>query len=167
MEDVADLELRPKSESKLLSFVGAILGLFGNTKFMTEMWTTKNGIVWYPSDVKDPRDPAYHGILLHEKDHVKRQLEWREKSPFSDRVDDALWLVGYLIFPVPFFFAWYRWKVERCGYLVQLKEAGFHNTPLPVQKEMVNNVVQVLWKQYAWPWPRKWMRIWFLQQLAT
>jgi hypothetical protein len=68
----------------------------------------------------------------------------------------VFWQLSYLLLPLPFGFAWFRWHWEREAYLVDLR-AG---------RLTVDEVVETLWSNYAWTWPKPWMRRWFERELG-
>ena len=133
--------LRPKADSRMMKILGGFFRVFGNKRFVESYWTTIRDTIYYPTTVNDPY--RYVMIIAHECVHVSQWRKWR-----------ALFLLSYLFFPVPVFFAWFRWRWEREAYLVNLRPA--------VDKEKaIERVVNDLWHDYLWPWPKKRMRKWF------
>lgn len=124
----------PRSESKLLRLVD----LFTRGRFQDYVVTIWPH-VYVPDNVEILDD-----TLAHEDVHLKQQAAWPRGLRWA-------WFVAYLCFPVPIFFAWFRWKAEREAYLVNIKRHGFDPY----------SVAENLWSDYCWTWPRKWMFTWF------
>ena len=107
-------------------------------------WTTIGDTVYYPPYVEDPKLPQYKYVLVHEALHMIQQaktwLPW--------------WIFCYMFLPLPLFFSWYRWKAEREAYLTEL-EAG----------APIDAIVEVIWNDYGYCWPKKWMTVWFEKEL--
>jgi hypothetical protein len=103
-------------------------------------WTTIGNTIYYPDYIKDPFDPIHEDTRAHEQVHIKQQ----SKMPL------VLWLALYCLFPLPVGFAWFRWKMEREAYLVNIINHRYD----------VNSVVNTLWS-YGWIWPKRMMRTWF------
>lgn len=138
-----------KDESRLHRFLGWLFMLVGYD-YMNRAWTTIGKTIAYPVTgpqsypVKLERltnNEAYlerhRGIIEHEFIHILQRKRW--------------WLLhdlGYLLFPLPVFCAWYRAEAELQAYA---HECAFYGRD---QAE----VVETLWKVYAWPMPRTWMR---------
>ena len=66
-----------------------------------------------------------------------------------------LWF-SYLLMPLPFGLAWFRFRWEREAYLIQIAHAQD-------REREITRVVDTLWYGYGRPWPRRWMRRWFDQ----
>ena len=101
----------------------------------------------FRSVVKDPFQ--YKNILEHELVHVEQWKKW----------GIILWIT-YLFLPVPFGFAWFRWRWEREAYLVQIRSSS--NC-----EKKINQIVNSLWYGYGWTWPKSWMRQWFLNKIKS
>ena len=120
---------KKKVDSAVWRFIGWLA-----PSLLTDYYTTIGKTIWMPKgqNVVPPR------VLAHEMVHVK---QWEKWGP--------LFLIAYLFLPVPFGFAYCRWRFEREAYLLDIK-AG-----LPIDA-----AVSVL-RQYGRPWPARWMRKWF------
>lgn len=129
-----------KNDSWFMKLIAILLWPIGmKQKFMTNFWTTIGRTIYYVGD-ESPLDPINIRIVHHELIHIQ---QW-----------DKYWLwqpISYLLFPVPFVFAWGRWRWEREAYLVSIVEYGYS----------IEGVVNSLWYNYAWTWPKKWMTEWF------
>ncbi len=126
-----------------------LLGLLLGHRFREEFWTTYRlpfgrPTITYPPKIRNPR--IWEKLLRHELVHVEQFRPWW--GPF---------LVALLVsvFPLPFLFSG-RWLVERPAYLLDIKSGRMG----------VDEAVETLWNGYGWPWPRSWMRRWFLSRLG-
>lgn len=136
--------LVPKAGSRLMRVIAFLLRLIGNSEFMERYWTTIGSRIYYPTSVARPE--LHTEIIRHEAVHVK---QWRRFGPL-------LWLT-YLLLPLPFGFAWFRWRWEREAYLGDIRTGA----------ATVDQVVAVLGSAaYGWAWPKPWMREWFRKELA-
>ena len=113
--------------------------------FLSDMWTTIGNKIYYPSNVTFPLKPKYYEIIKHEIVHVEQYKKY----------SIPLFLFLYLLFPLPIFFSYFRWKFEREAYF---------KINIKTEKD-IEVVVQNLSKHYMKPWPKTWMRKWFLTQL--
>jgi hypothetical protein len=135
-----DLDLVSKKDSRLMRLIG-----FFYPAFMTSMWTTIGNKIYYPTSVKSPLSARHFSIIKHEVVHVKQFKKYG--IPF--------FLFLYLFCPLPLFFSYFRWKFER--------EAYFH-ADIKNEKD-IDRIVNILSKYYLRPWPKTWMRKWFIEQL--
>ena len=136
-----------KDGSLLMRMIGWLLATFRiNQKFMTVYWTTIGNTVYFPTTVKNPSHPRYDGVRSHELMHVDQY----------EKYGVVLMAIAYLFFPLPFFLSG-RWWIERRPYLEDIR-AG---------RKTVDRAVNSLWSGYGWPYPRSWMRAWFVEQLGA
>jgi hypothetical protein len=141
------VKLIPKIESRWCRLVG-----WFSPTFVTRFWTTVGKKIYYPTYVQNPLDPAFAKTLAHEFVHIDQ---------FGKRPD--WWMLFlYLLVPVPMLLSYYRWKFERAAYLKAIQDAyaesGYYGDAY------LEAVVEVLWTGYGWPWPKPWMRKWFLKE---
>jgi hypothetical protein len=129
-----------KQGSRRMRVLAALLWPI-NRAFMGRYWTTLGRTVYYPTSVSDPF--AHADILEHELVHVR---QWQ-------RFGLWMWL-SYLLLPLPFGLAWFRFRWEREAYLVEISRAED-------REREIDRVVDALWHGYGWPWPRSLMRRWF------
>jgi len=135
------VRLVAKADSRLMRVAGVLLRGIGNRTFLERYWTTVGRTVYYPSSIADPL--VHRDILEHELVHVR---QWQRFG---------LWMwVSYLLLPLPFGLAWFRFRWEREAYLIQIARAAD-------REQEIERIVQVLWHGYGWPWPRPLMRKWF------
>ena len=109
--------------------------------FQTSIWTTVGETIYHPHTELGAKVP--YQVLEHEKVHV---AQYR-------RLSVPLFLFLYLLMPLPIGLAYFRWRLEREAYLLEINEHG----------RGIEDVVQTLWHGYGWPWPRRWMRAWFVR----
>jgi hypothetical protein len=132
----------PKLVAKTEVWWWNLLGeLFPRTKIS---WTTIGYTIYYPFYVEDPLDKEYDYVRTHEHRHIMQQ----------EKMWLPLWIVLYLFFPVPIFFSWFRWQAERQAYETELRAGA-----------SIDALVEVLWSNYLYPWPKSWMKKWFTKRL--
>ena len=117
------------------------LRLIGNRAFMDHYWTTIGRTIYMPVGVEDPYD--HPGVVEHELVHVQQYERW-----------GILFMISYLLLPLPAGLAWFRWRWEREAYMVQIRNAAD-------KESEIERVIGSLWSGYGWPWPRGRMRAWF------
>lgn len=137
-----------KDKSKWMSLIGK-----ADPSFMTTVWTTIGNTIYYPTTIGNPEWPGFHPIVEHELVHVEQFKKWT--VPF--------FLFLYIWMPMPFFFAYFRWRFEREAYLVDLKMNDDEDVYL---KTRVEWIVNSLWSNYFFTWPKSWMRKWFYKELG-
>lgn len=134
----AGAKLKSKGDSFLMNVLS--FALPWRAWFMGRAWTTLGRTIYAPTTVDLSQGlKAYEAIVRHELVHVEQWKRW--------------WLlmwVGYLLPLLPLPIAYFRWRIERRAYLVNIR-AG----------RSVDDVVNDLWWRYAFCWPRSWMRSWF------
>lgn len=118
--------------------------------FMERFWTTWKRVPWsahvyilFPSRV---RNPALHpATLVHEEYHVRQmRTTWGWVKT----------VLLYTVLPLPVFLSG-RWLVERGAFLIDIKAGA----------KTVDEAVDFLHRHYLRPWPRSWMRRWFLDHV--
>lgn len=111
--------------------------------FQYRWWTTVRfpfcrGVIAYPIGVA-PMGDAWRHVRQHELAHVRQQRGLR-----------LYWTaLLYFVLPLPILFSG-RWFVEREPYLREIV----------IGRRTVDQVVDILWKSYVYPWPRFLMRKW-------
>lgn len=142
-----NVRFKAKEASWLMRAVAVLLRPF-TPRFMTHFWTTLRCTIYHPG----PRPKkgysrnwikANLGIVHHELEHVLQWKRW--------------WLGQWLlfIFPLPILLNG-RWFIERGPYLADIRRG----------RMTVGQAVHLLWYNYGWPWPPRWMRAWFEEQLS-
>lgn len=134
------VRLVEKSQSWLLRSIGWFLCVTGiNKRFMDDYFTTIGRTIYYPKVFSPDTDLyRYRSTFEHELVHVAQfERFWH------------LYSLTYVLLPIPFGLAWFRWRWEREAYQVNRRNG-----------RTVDECVEALW-QYGWPWPKSWMRKWF------
>lgn len=146
----SDLKWRliAKEDSRLMRVIGAILRPFDGGLFMQRATTYRlpfqkyarvcipKAVIGYSAVVAD--------IEAHELHHVQQ---------FATKLG-PWWVILAQLFPLPVFFSG-RWFVERGAYLDEIERGDL----------TLDTAIDILWTQYGWPWPRSWMRRWFIKKL--
>jgi len=141
------IKIASKDSVWWMNVMAWFLSILGNKTFMEQFWTTVGETIYYPSKVMNPFDEIYDVLLQHECVHI---AQYRKNKVF--------FTVAYIFLPIPFFFAYYRWKYEREAYMIQLR---INSSPVAIEW-----VVNTLWNNYGWTWPRSWMKDWFEKELG-
>jgi hypothetical protein len=142
--------LAPKSSSWIMRAVGAVLSWCGVD--FSRFWTTIRlpwcavAVVYHPDDIEDPKADRWALIRAHEAIHVAQLRPWW--GPY-------VMAAGYVLLPFPVLLSG-RWLIERRAYLGDIRSGAL----------TVDRAVDVLWRSYLYPWPRRWMRRWFHKQIA-
>lgn len=100
-----------------------------------DFYTTLDGIVFVPDHIGPRQIPDV--VKWHEAVHIVQQ----------ERLGFWLFLALYILSP------YHRWTFEREAYLVNITLGEYS----------IDDVVDILWRGYFYPWPRSWMRAWFLE----
>lgn len=120
---------------------------FRHGEFITTWWTTyrlpwqSKPIIAYPTRVLDPMSEAYLWVRSHELVHANNM-----RTSFQL----VKMVLLYTLIPLPFLFSG-RWFVERYAYLGDIIVGMY--TP--------DEAADIIWSDYGWPWPRRWMIKWF------
>ena len=115
-----------------------ISGLFFVPKnYWITIWKTT-----YCEDGHEALQDKQH-ILDHEWVHIP---QWEKYK--------ILYPILYLLLPVPFVLAYFRYKFEREAYLIDIKS----------KRLTTSEVVDLLWRGYCFSWPRPLMAKWFKKQ---
>lgn len=137
--------VRSKSESKLMRFIALFMG----SAFLTRFWTTiGRNTIWAPTTARLSDLSPHTAIILHELVHIRQIRKY-----------SIIFHVSFLWFPLPFLLAWGRWRWEREAYMETIRHGGRY-------EDEIEWIVNTLWSNYGWCWPKKWMRRWFLKQLV-
>jgi hypothetical protein len=144
-----------KADSRFMSFLGWLLKPIA-PHFMTHFWTTIGHTIYVPDRcLADWNTEVWferHATIIeHEETHVVQCERWGM----------VLLTFLYLFFPLPFFFAWGRWRIEREAYMENIRAA---ETKFD-RALTIDWVVNTLWSNYGWVWPKSWMRQWFEEQV--
>lgn len=139
-----------KADSRLMRVLGRLLG----KNFMHSFWTTIGSRVYVPSNdlpaINEPElgSPAWQvtnrEAITHETIHL---------GQFARH--------GVLLMAIAYALPYFRWRIERVAYLTNIMA----QPPAQRGKE-IDWVVDTLSSAYFWPWPKTWMRAWFVDAIA-
>lgn len=173
------IEIKPKSESKLLNFLNPIVSIF-NKNFMSDYVTTIGNTIWYPDGWLDKNDfKSRLQTVIHECIHIKQGKsqpnfihEFLYLFPQSLSILSLfsllsvplgmgwLWCLLFLFFlaPVP---AYFRYKKELEAYRIRiLFFKHVYNSSEEMLQWTKKMIVENLSKSnyyFAWPFP-KWIQ---------
>jgi hypothetical protein len=141
------IKTRMKRSSFWVRALGRICRPFDGGLFMRRV-TTIGDTIWLPDNFAQEN---YAAVMRHELVHVKQfqKFGW-------------FFIPLYLFFPLPIFFAYFRWKFEREAYAAELRSI-FGERKVP--HVTLIYIANALSEQYARPWPVKWMIAWFEKEL--
>lgn len=180
---IPTLKREPRLVRKRDSLVMRALGLVMPI-FVANMWTTIGHTIYVPDISATEEDfgssawkERHRTSLTHEWTHVAQVERWGlvtffvlvvGPAPFLLVFAGALtlvdarmpWIVftvvGVLAIPMSVGLAWGRWVIEREAYLTNVLAALPHD-----RAEEIDFIVDTLWRDYGFAWPRAWMREWF------
>ena len=132
------VQFKSKDDIGLMLIIDFLLKCIGIRGFMDNFWITIGRTIYHPAHVQDPL--KYPLVVEHELVHVKQWDKW-----------GLLFIISYLFLPLPFGFAYFRFYWEQEAYMVQISHAS---DPY----EEIDRVVDRLWNNYGWPWPKAWMK---------
>jgi len=130
-----NVKLKPRSSHWLLRIIDKIIGA-------NIYWTTIGDTIYHPDAIDNPE--MFVEIIEHEKVHIEQYK----------KLGVPLFMFLYIFMFLPIGLSYFRFRLEREAYLVELKHGA-----------SVDQVVDTLWRYYGWPWPKFLMRRWFLKQL--
>lgn len=123
-----------KDASRLMRFLGWLLGLFGYKRFLSHAWTTIGRTVYYPTTGPRETWDVWYGPRRHPGEVVDAWNDYLSahrstvEHEFHHVIQfERLWHLHsllYLLFPLPVGLAWYRWWAERGAYLHMLRHYG-------------------------------------------
>ena len=138
-----------KRDSGLMSLIASLP--FIPKTFMERFWTTIGQTIYVPDsvDMSDPGWKVKHRVTIaHENVHRIQFLKYGY----------VLMFLIYVLFPLPVYFSG-RYFIERPAYLVSL---SFY--PKHMHDAVIEKIVETLWENYFFAWPKSWMRKWFKEK---
>jgi hypothetical protein len=139
-----EVKLKPRSSHWFMR----LLNKFGGGT----NWTTLGDTIYYPDAIEDPH--LFPEFIEHEKVHLQ---QYKKYGTFG-------FLFLYALVPLPFVFAYFRWRFEREAYLVQAK---MYIAEKRGDAELfANEVSRTLWNYYFFTWPPSLMKGWLLKKLS-
>lgn len=137
-------KLAPRSSSVVLRILDKLVPSMRRF-YTTIKWVPFGRCHIYHPDGADPLE-AWK-VIWHELKHVEQWNKW-----YGFLMVPAL----YFLLPLPVLLSG-RWYLERSAYLRDITQARL----------TIDQVVDLLWGYYVWPWPKSWMRRWFAKQLEA
>ncbi len=124
--------------------------------FYTRFTTTLGRTVYFPDGWTIDKAQLYDCITLrHEGRHIQQNLAWGAGNIW---LGTLLMGIFYLLFPLPIYFAWFRYKLEREAYRVSYYTA----IELGLKPNLENYVELLTGPKYFWTWhSKKQVRAWF------
>lgn len=140
------LDLRPKSH-----WIWRVLSWFFGERFLTSFVTTIGCVIYVPLTWSSWSQATRDELLAHERIHVAQWKKWR-----------GLFALSYLLLPLPFGLAWFRWRWEREAYAEQWRYRQAANKQTYQQRlDFIQHVADNLsGRMYGWAWPRSWIVRW-------
>lgn len=178
-----------KSESVVMRSLGFILKPF-TPDFMERFWTTMGHTIYTPTRYDKDQTwgssdwlNAHSATVEHELVHIRQFEKWSGPLMGIAYTGPSLyiggaalwyplgvWLFGWpwlglafigalavLLLPLSIGLAYGRWCIERQAYLVNIRV----RTDPAERLRTIDWIVETLWKNYMWTWPRAWARRWF------
>lgn len=157
-----------------LAFIVKIITLGKNSNFGKEYITTIGRIIAVPVSIWDERntDPfSFWWIINHELTHVKQVLDCGFGNYYLGLF---VFAITYLLLPLPFGVAWYRYKYESEAYVAGFKASipyfdSVDSARTEMQKEIESVTIQLTSGLYGWTmgvfpgWVRKDLTARFIQ----
>ncbi len=156
-EEFPDFELCANEDSKfisLLSFLFKIITLGKINNFASQYTLTLRDKIYTPKRWSTLPDKHKASILRHELIHMKQQKKYTL----------PVFLFCYFLLPFPFFFSWFRARIEWEAYEESMRfEYEINGTKSLLNKEYRNNLVDLfVGPYYGWMWPyRKQVEKWY------
>jgi len=149
------IKLVKKTDSRLMRAINFLLRPL-TPAFMSYFWTTIGDTIYVPSIYDNDANwgseswrARHAAVLAHEHVHV-------------EQFKNLSFLVVALLYlgptPLPIFFSYGRWCIEREAYILEVRAS---KNPTAT----INRIVDTLWNNYGWCWPKAWMRKWFTSKI--
>jgi hypothetical protein len=154
-----DFKIVPKTQSRLMMWIGMFLWVLGNKKFMTEYVTTIGTTVYVHSLWDQKQDVHKALVLRHERIHMRQAKRY-----------GLFWFSFlYLLVFFPLGLAWFRAHFEKEAYKETMRGTywlgGTYALTNPTFKAFI--LSQFLTPAYGWMWPfRKSMELWYDETVA-
>lgn len=142
LESFPKFKLMPKHKSTLMRFMSYLL--FFNKGFMSNFVTTIGNYIWVPENWDKLDNKVKATVIRHERVHLIQQK----------RYGMFLYIILYLFWPIPIFFALGRRNIEMEAYAESLRaEAEYFGLFFIDQpKNMDRYVSYFTSSSYAWMW---------------
>lgn len=141
----AEYDLVLKEDDLVMLFLGLFSRSFMRRSTTYRLPFMKRAQVCVPTIFRELTPAAQASTLDHELVHVQQFQPWY--GPW--------WVILFnFLLPLPILFSG-RWFIERRAFLLGIRQEIFE----------VEQVVDALWTQYGWCWPKPLMRAWFIKHL--
>jgi hypothetical protein len=140
---------------KTLAVIVNIVTFGGSKTFLTDYTTTLYKTIFVPLSWDQWPSQGKLEILTHELVHVKQAKTWTY----------PIFVLSYLLFPLPFGLAWARYRFEREAYLAGFKVSLRYES---ASRDFLidHGVKQMSSSAYGWAWPFPYVvRAWFEKNL--
>lgn len=163
VSEVYGVRVTSKNENRgfweLLNFLWQSL-TFGSGKNLLRSYTTTLGkTIYFPLDWSPEKtDSGDYITLCHELRHVE---QYTKLGLGFAPLGFSIFLILYLLLPLPIGLAWFRYAFERSAYLESYRAARRLN----LQPKIDYYVNLLTGKAYFWAWPFKFLvRRWFMRR---
>lgn len=137
-----------------LHYIVMIVTFGGNRRFLRDYYTTIGPWIGVPRDWNQQNIESRIAILEHELEHIKQC----KRCGFGNAIVGLpLYTLLYLLLPLPFGLAYFRWRFERTAYVkgiearLKLTEPDLY---VPTRLRLIDNAVDQLTSgKYGWTWP--------------
>lgn len=130
-------------------------------RFVAGRWVTIGRTVYHPGEIdyeslSETKQVLWLNRYLKKIAHECHHLgQYDRLSPFGWAwVGTLLFGLFYFFLPLPVLLSG-RWWLERRPYLMET---------LWFQERSLEATVDILWRSYLYPWPRRWMLRWFQER---
>jgi len=141
---------------KLIHVLLRVITFGKNDNFYTGTTTTLGRTVYFPAGWTVDTVRLYDCITLkHEATHIRQNLKFGFGNIW---LGTTLMAIAYLLLPLPIFFAWFRYKLERDAYWESYKAA----MELGLTPNTDYYVDLLTGPSYFWAWwSKKQIQTWF------
>lgn len=135
----------------LLHYLVMIFTFGGNKVFKESYITTIGPWIAVPAGwLAEPQPATKLSVLLHEIEHVK---QFKTFGFGNAIIGIPLTAILYLLIPLPFGFAYCRWRMERVAYLKGIQVAKAYGASQETIEYLVSRAVeQLTGPLYGWTW---------------
>jgi hypothetical protein len=149
---------------KTLHYIVMIVTFGGNRNFLEGYYTTIGPWVGVPKDWESRGHLGRAAVLEHESIHIKQCKKFGLGNVYLGL---PLYTILYLLLPLPFGFAYFRWRFEREAYTHGINFRIRHR-PDERTRLIENAVIELSSGRYGWthPFPKR-ARAYFEEHVNT
>ena len=134
-----------------LHYVVMVVTFGQNRSFLTDYYTTIGGVVGYPTEGSSRSLAERIAVLEHELIHIKQCARLGFGKVW---IGFPIYMVLYLLLPLPIGLAYFRWRYEREAY------AHGINVRVAIEPHRYNGLIEEAVTElttgaYGWTWPFK------------